>query len=67
VLAPLLARILSASPRARVLMAHVHRSDAVDGAMDRLFAEHGLRIGLAPRAEGDVAEQDISIIQVSPA
>ncbi|KAG2491404.1 hypothetical protein HYH03_010195 [Edaphochlamys debaryana] len=63
-LAPVLSRLLGASPRATVLLSHVHRTDAIDDHMTQVFQQHGLDIGLAPRDGEDKGEDDVSIIMV---
>ncbi|KXZ48638.1 hypothetical protein GPECTOR_26g541 [Gonium pectorale] len=64
VLAPLLVRLLGANPRATVLLAHMHRTDAIDDHMTQVFAQHGLDIRTAPRDGGDQGDEDITIITV---
>ena len=64
-LAPLLARLLDASPRAGVLLAHAHRSAELDDRMTEVFAAAGLRISEAARTGEDTPEQDISLVTIS--
>lgn len=64
-LAPLLARLLDASPRAGILLAHAHRNPELDDRMTEAFAQCGLRISEAVRTGEDTAEQDISVVTIS--